>query len=227
VFRIGQEGITAPTLVRQVRPEYTKLARKATMMGVLVLYAEISPDGRAQKIKIAINSLDPALDRQAIVALKQWRFAPGRKADKPVTVAVTIEVCFGSVCRHGTHVGTNFKRAVEVYTDEAKKGNPDAEYALGAIYYRERQFGEARLWFEKAAAKGLSQAEYSLGIIYARGQGVDPDLREAQRWYQKAAAHPDEDNPAFVIPDKTVEPEWTVISNLRSCHRDLSFCPID
>ena len=42
-----------------------------------------------------VRSLDPGgLDDEAIVAVKQWRFEPGRLAGKPVDVMVTIMLDF-------------------------------------------------------------------------------------------------------------------------------------
>jgi outer membrane biosynthesis protein TonB len=34
------------------------------------------------------------LDECAVAAVKQWRFRPGRKDGKPITMAITIEVNF-------------------------------------------------------------------------------------------------------------------------------------
>jgi TonB family protein len=40
------------------------------------------------------RSLDEDLDEQAIIALRQWRFKPGTKDDKPVDVEVSVELTF-------------------------------------------------------------------------------------------------------------------------------------
>jgi len=54
---------------------------------------EIDPSGRATNIKVQ-RSLGLGLDEKAIEAVKQWRFRPGYKDGRPVTVAATIEVNF-------------------------------------------------------------------------------------------------------------------------------------
>jgi len=57
------------------------------------LYVEVDPGGRAQNIRV-VHSLGLGLDEKAIAAVKQWRFVPGKKDGRAVTVAATIEVYF-------------------------------------------------------------------------------------------------------------------------------------
>jgi periplasmic protein TonB len=76
-----------------VEPQYTEEARAAKFQGTVTLYAEITPDGTATNIRV-LHSLGLGLDEKAIEAVKQWRFKPGQKDGKPVTVAATIEVNF-------------------------------------------------------------------------------------------------------------------------------------
>jgi protein TonB len=92
VFRAGG-GVTAPTLLQKVEPEYSEAARKAKYQGTVVLYVEVDPAGKATNIRVQ-RSLGLGLDEKAIEAVKKWRFRPGTKDGKPVTVAATIEVNF-------------------------------------------------------------------------------------------------------------------------------------
>ena len=92
VFRVGG-GVTAPVLLHKVEPEYSEEARKAKYQGTVLLYIEVSPDGRATNIRVQ-RSLGLGLDEKAIEAVKQWKFKPGYKNGQPVTVAATIEVNF-------------------------------------------------------------------------------------------------------------------------------------
>ncbi len=94
VYRVGG-GVTAPTLVSKVEPAYTEQARAAGLQGTVVLYIEVDPTGRAYNIRVQ-RSLGLGLDETAIEAVRQWRFTPGKKDGKPVTVAATIEVNFRS-----------------------------------------------------------------------------------------------------------------------------------
>jgi TonB family protein len=92
VFRVGG-GVSAPLLIHKVEPEYTEEARLAKYQGTVLLYVEIGPDGTATNIKVA-RSLGLGLNEKAIECVKQWRFKPGMKDGRPVTVMATIEVNF-------------------------------------------------------------------------------------------------------------------------------------
>ena len=92
VFRVGG-GVTAPSLLYKVEPEYSEEARKAKYQGTVVLYVEVDPSGKAVNPRI-VRSLGLGLDEKAIEAVKKWKFKPGYKDGKPVTVAATIEVNF-------------------------------------------------------------------------------------------------------------------------------------
>jgi len=92
VFRVGG-GVSAPALLYKKEPEYSEEARKAKYQGTVLLYIEVDPSGRATNIKVQ-RSLGLGLDEKAIEAVKQWKFKPGYKDGKPVTVAATIEVNF-------------------------------------------------------------------------------------------------------------------------------------
>jgi TonB family protein len=92
VFRVGG-GVTAPSLLHKIEPEYSEEARKAKYQGTVLLYIEVDSSGKATNIKVQ-RSLGLGLDEKAIEAVKQWKFKPGYKDGKPVTVAATIEVNF-------------------------------------------------------------------------------------------------------------------------------------
>jgi TonB family protein len=92
VFRMGG-GVSAPALLSKVEPEYSEEARKAKYQGTVLLYVEVDATGRAQNIRV-LHSLGLGLDEKAMEAVKKWRFRPGMKDGKPVTVVATVEVNF-------------------------------------------------------------------------------------------------------------------------------------
>ncbi len=92
VFRVGG-GVSAPTVLFKVDPEYSEEARKAKYQGTVLLSIEVDTSGRATNIQV-VRSLGLGLDEKAIEAVKKWKFKPGIKDGKPVMVAATIEVNF-------------------------------------------------------------------------------------------------------------------------------------
>jgi periplasmic protein TonB len=92
VFRAGG-GVSAPTLMFKVEPEYSEEARKAKYQGVVLLYVEVDPSGKATNIRV-LHSLGLGLDEKAMEAVRKWKFRPGLKDGRPVTVQAQIEVNF-------------------------------------------------------------------------------------------------------------------------------------
>jgi TonB family protein len=57
------------------------------------MYVEIDPSGRVVNHRI-VHSLGLGLDEKALEAIHKWKFRPGYKDGKAVTVAAIIEVNF-------------------------------------------------------------------------------------------------------------------------------------
>lgn len=90
-------GVTEPQLIGEVPPAYTVEAMRAKVQGVVELEVTVMPDGSVDPGRIRIaRSLDATfgLDAQAIAAVKQWRFRPGRRNGQPVPVRVRVELTF-------------------------------------------------------------------------------------------------------------------------------------
>jgi len=52
----------------------------------------------------------------------------------------------------------------------------------------QRDYAEARHWFEQAVALGDGQAMNNMGTLYSDGRGVPRNTRTAREWFEKAAA---------------------------------------
>jgi TonB family protein len=91
-YRIG-DGVTAPSLLEKIEPEYSEEARTAQLAGTVVVGGEVGPDGLAHNLRI-LRGLGLGLDQKAMEAIEQWRFKPGTKDGQPVDVLVTVEVNF-------------------------------------------------------------------------------------------------------------------------------------
>ena len=82
-----------PEPLLEVRPEYTRGAMQRMVEGVVVTEAVVLPDGTVGQTRV-IKSLDPELDQQAVAAVRQWMFVPGRRNGRPVPTLVTVELTF-------------------------------------------------------------------------------------------------------------------------------------
>jgi TonB family protein len=94
VYKPGKD-VTAPVLVREVKPQYTREALQAKIQGNIQLQAIVLESGEVGEVTV-VRSLDTehGLDVEAVNALKQWIFKPGTKDKKPVPVVVDIEMTF-------------------------------------------------------------------------------------------------------------------------------------
>jgi TonB family protein len=94
VYQPG-DGVTLPSVVKQVRAEYTREAMAARIEGAVELDVVIQADGKVGDVSVA-KSLDTVygLDNQAVKSVKQWEFKPGTKEGKAVAVRVTIVITF-------------------------------------------------------------------------------------------------------------------------------------
>jgi periplasmic protein TonB len=72
--RIGGQ-IKTPALVKRVEPSYPPIAVSAHLEGVVILEAIVDRDGSVSEVKV-LRSLHPLLDREAEMAVKQWRYSP-------------------------------------------------------------------------------------------------------------------------------------------------------
>jgi len=72
--RIGGQ-IKAPALVKRIEPSYPPIAVSAHLEGVVILEAIVDRDGSVNEVKV-LRSLHPLLDREAELAVKQWRYSP-------------------------------------------------------------------------------------------------------------------------------------------------------
>jgi protein TonB len=88
-------AVSAPVPIKRVDPAYPKKAMDAKITGEVVLDVLVQPDGRTGDIKI-VKSLDTkyGLDDEAVKAVQQWVFVPGKKDGTPVAVQVQITVEF-------------------------------------------------------------------------------------------------------------------------------------
>lgn len=93
----------------------------------------------------------------------------------------------------GTAVPQDLAQARDLMKAAADAGIPLAQYNYGQMLIQASPsggFGEAKPYFEKAAAFGVADAQYAVSQIYAYGRGVAaPDEPAARRWLIAAAVN--------------------------------------
>ena len=83
------------------------------------------------------------------------------------------------------------EKAFSYFNDSAYRGNVLAMLALASNFdlgfFVERDYLEAKKFYEKAAIKGNCLAQYTLGSYYEEGkEGIETDIEKAIKWYKMA-----------------------------------------
>ncbi len=90
-IRVGG-NVQAAKMLRQIMPVYPPIAKTAHISGTVVLHAVIGKDGTVQDLQYV--SGPPLLMKNAMDAVKQWRYQPTQLNGEPVEVDTTISVVF-------------------------------------------------------------------------------------------------------------------------------------
>lgn len=86
-------GITAPAIIREVKPDYTEEGRRRHLEGDVVLEIVVKSDGSVSNVKL-VQGLGAGLDQRAMDAVRQWRFSPAKRYGTPVDVIVEVAMEF-------------------------------------------------------------------------------------------------------------------------------------
>ncbi len=86
-------GVSAPKLVTDVKPQYPADAVRRGVTGVVLLQCVVDRDGVPTSLEV-VRPLDEDLDQVGLRTLRQWRFEPGRKDGRPVLVQIQVEMAF-------------------------------------------------------------------------------------------------------------------------------------
>lgn len=84
------------------------------------------------------------------------------------------------------------KQSEEWFEKSAKNGYAAAQYELGMIKLKQELYGDAFLWFQRAAVQGDKDGERMLAECYAKGKGTIKDINKAVSWYRQAALQGDD-----------------------------------
>ena len=87
--------VSASPLYRENTPPiYPAIAKLRGYEGVVLVNAEILPDGRVGSTEVSKSSGYTILDKSAMEAVKLWKFEPAKKAGKPFAIRVKLPIKF-------------------------------------------------------------------------------------------------------------------------------------
>jgi protein TonB len=91
---VGAEELDRqPQLKKTTRPLYPARALQMRVGGVVLVRVLVSERGDALHVEVA-RGIERELDEAAVAAVRQWKFEPGRKADRPVASWMNVAVPF-------------------------------------------------------------------------------------------------------------------------------------
>jgi periplasmic protein TonB len=85
--------VSKPEKLSAPDPQYTEIARKARIQGVVIVQAIIDKEGNVTNVKI-LKGLPMGLSENAMDAIKKWKFKPATLNGKPVDVYYNLTVNF-------------------------------------------------------------------------------------------------------------------------------------
>ena len=88
-----RSGISPPSLLREVKPDYTEDARAHVIEGDVVMEIVVRRDGSVGEVRL-LQGLGHGLDARAVQAVREWRFSPGKRHGVPVDVLVEVAMEF-------------------------------------------------------------------------------------------------------------------------------------
>jgi protein TonB len=87
------DGASLPRVTKQVYVHYSARAMREKVRGTIALKCVVSSEGTTRDVEL-VHGLEQEMDANAVAALKQWTFEPGRREGKPVAVRITVDMTF-------------------------------------------------------------------------------------------------------------------------------------
>lgn len=96
IARVGTVGVEAPIFTQRVKPKFPERAAKIKLQGYVILEAILRKDGGIDDIKVlrTLGKGKFGFEDEAITALKQWKFLPGKVNGQPADVRMTLKIDF-------------------------------------------------------------------------------------------------------------------------------------
>ena len=143
-------------------------------------------------VHVDLSDMGAASEKKLIDAV---RYAVPRPMTPPEEEAETFYQRGYSYYLGTNGVKQDNAKAREYWEQAAARGNTDALFGLGVLYYYgsgvKQDYVKARYYYERAAAKGNVLTLANLGILYYFGYGVKQDYVKARYYYEQGATKGD------------------------------------
>lgn len=93
VYFVKPGEASAPHATYTPNPDFSEEARRAKYQGKMTVAFVVAPSGTVKDVRI-VSPLGMGLDDRAVASVSTWKFEPGMKDGKPVSVNVEVEVEF-------------------------------------------------------------------------------------------------------------------------------------
>ena len=90
----SKDSLAYPNYNLNPKPKYPRVARKRGYEGEVKLKVFVLADGKVGKIEVLRPSGHRVLDEEAIEAVKDWIFVPGKQDGKEISSWVTVPITF-------------------------------------------------------------------------------------------------------------------------------------
>jgi TonB family protein len=168
-YRVGG-NVTRPEKISGAPPVYTEAARKARLIGVVIVETVIDEQGNVTQPRV-LKGLPMGLEEAAVEAVQTWKFKPATLDGRPVPVYYVLTINFqldggpdfGPVFQQflqnnpelAEHLrAKRYQEAAELLDRRAREEPSDAGIALARSYLFLEQGRLAEAWQEAQAYQG-------------------------------------------------------------------------
>ena len=81
-----------PVLVKYVSPKYPDLARQAGIEGTVLLSVLVGEDGKVVSARVLQSDVTPAMEKNAMQAVRQFLFKPAKQRTVPVKATMMVPI---------------------------------------------------------------------------------------------------------------------------------------
>ena len=93
ILQAGVDGVSLPVCVFCPNPDYTDLARAATLRGSVELSVIVTKDGEVNSV-VVLRGAPFSLTQKAIDTVQKWKFKPAKRNKQSVSVRVPVDIEF-------------------------------------------------------------------------------------------------------------------------------------